>query len=248
MLQTLRDVRAELLSGILSKPTNKVVAKEIQDKASLVQFSQNVQQFLNINEIQSSNLICSYLINDYKGSAVSLINCLAVEQKKLKLLSDIVKYYSLERMILIKVVKNILELHKSKQHPYSEEYAVILGEMKLPELRKSYISQLESLVNDMTPIQTAITEYFCAQNKYLQAERKIRETIEILQVIWLTIEYDGIEANEFLKLLDLFKMHSFGKQQQHLDCSNGFHNEFIARVTYSEVAIYLKCIDFSVKK
>lgn len=234
---------------MLSQPTAKTVAKEIKDKPTLQQFSDNVQQYLGITAIQSSNLICSYLQHEYKGTGTSLINCLSTEQQKQHLLIDIAKYYSLERIILLKVIRNVLELHSSKVHPYASEYNTILQEINVATLRKSYIEQLRSLIKSTPPVHHSASDYYHSSNKMISwSEHCTREIIEVLQIILLTIEVDGIQPTELSCLVELFRSHSFGKQQAYLDSGNAMHVDLVARITYSEVAVFLKSVDASCKR
>lgn len=245
----LKEVARELQNGMLSQPTVKTVAKEIKDKPSLQQFSDNVQQYLGITAIQSSNLICSYLQNEYKGSGTSLINCLATEQQKQHLLIDIAKYYSLERLILLKIMRNILELHSSKVHPYASEYNTVLQEINVATIRKSYIEQLKALIQSTPPTHHSASDYYHSANKMVSwSENCTREIIEVLQIILLTIEADGIKPAELSQLLELFRSHSFGKQQAYLDSGNAMHVDLVARITYSEVAVFLKSVDTNCKR
>lgn len=247
MLEKLREVSAQLQNGVLSKAINTSVAKEIKDKPSLLKFCETVQQYLGISAVQSSNLICSFLINEYKGSASSLINCLSADQQKHKLLVDIAKYYALERIIILKIVRNLLELFPSKSHPYSNEYHQILTELKIASLRKSYIDQFEHLIKEVSPANQPVVGDYLSSNARLVtwSERKIRESIEVLQIILLTIEHDGISPEEFSRISELFRMHSFGRQQQYLDSKNTTHIDLVVKLTYSEVAIFLKCVDWT---
>lgn len=244
----LKEVSRELQNGLLSQPNSKTIAKEIKDKSSLQQFSDNVQQYLGITAIQSSNLICSYLQHEYKGSGTSLINCLATEQQKHHLLIDIAKYYSLERLILLKIVRNILELHSSKVHPYASEYNTILKEINVATIRKSYIEQLKALIKSTPPVHHSTSDYYQSNKMVSWSENCTREIIEVLQIILLTIEADGIQPAELSRLVELFRSHSFGKQQAYLDSGNAVHVDMVARITYSEVAIFLKSVDSNCKR
>lgn len=246
-MEKLREVTGQLQYGVLSKPVNAAVAKEIKDKPSLLNFCETLQQYLGISAVQSSNLICSFLIYEYKGSAASLINCLSADQQKHKLLVDITKYYSLERIIVLKVIRNILELFKSKTHPYSQEYHQILTELKISSVRKSYIDQFEYLVKEESPSNQPVIGDLLSSNTRLifWSERKIREQIAVLQIILLTVEHDGITPEEFNRLVDLFRLHSFGRQQQYLDLKNSSHIELVTKLTYSEVVLFLKCLDWT---
>lgn len=244
---TLTSVKEQLHHGLCSPCSITVVAREIRDKPALQQFSEHVQQYVGISAVQSSNLICSYLLNEYKGSGISLINCLVTEQQKHFLLIDISKYFALERIVLLKIVRTMLEQFSSKSHPYSGEYKALLSSIGLGALRKSYIKQFEMLTKSEAPNpQYQHGEYFNSTAKLISwSERRVRESIEVLQIILLTVNADGIGAEDFSRLTDLFRLHSFGKQQPYLDAANAAHCDLVARLSYCEVALFVKCLDTS---
>lgn len=179
-------------------------------------------------------------MNEYRGSAGSLSNYISSESSMIKLLSDIWYYYSLERTVMLKCVKHILEFYPSDKNPYSGAYQKVLDKIGMKNLRKSYIDQFESLVKEVLPIKPLQLDLFNNQQK-MQAwsERKCREMIEILQIILLTSHYDQMSLEELKKLIELFKLHSFGKQQQHLIPGNDFHDDLIRKIVYCEISILL---------
>lgn len=240
----LTEVSAELLTGICSKPKNKDVAREIKDKPSLLSFSGHLEQYLALSAVEASNLICSYLMYEYKGSATSLLNCLSTDQQRHKLLVDIAKYHSLERFVLLKIVRNLLEQAAVKNHPYHEEYATIVATLQVAALRKSYIQQLVHLAKDQRPVAPQHGEFLAGATKEASwTERKMHEMVEVLQIVLLCVEQDGVRVDELGQLVELFRTHSFGRQQGGLDGSHAGHVDLINKLAYSEVALFLKCLD-----
>lgn len=76
-------------------------------------------------------------------------------------------------------------------------------------------------------------------------ERKLRETTEILQILLLIVHRGNILGHEFRELVELFKSRSFGRQQPYLDLTNNqLHKDLLTKVTYGEVALFIKCIDW----
>lgn len=75
-------------------------------------------------------------------------------------------------------------------------------------------------------------------------ERKLREINEILQILLLIVHRDHIQVDEIKTLIDLFKQHAFGKQQPYLDLiGNNLHKDLVIKITYSEVILFMKCIE-----
>lgn len=242
----LADVANELRDGLLSKTAaDATVAKVITTKTTLLAFSTSLEHYLGLSPVQASNLICSYLVNEYKGSATSLLHLLATDQQKQKLLVDIAKYCALERLVMLKVVRNLLELHTSKNHPYSGEYAAALQRLQLPVLLRSYIAQLAHLIREPPPSQQphTVSDFsgYGAAKLVAWSERRTRETIEVLQIVLLLVEHGGIAADQLAELFALFRLHSFGRQQQHLDANNAQHVDLVNRVIYAEVVLFMRC-------
>ena len=249
--EKLLEVQKEIQDGILgfTKNTEKSSEKlealmKEQKQQQLIPFTQKLYQFLDLDAVQSYDILCYYLVNEYRGSASSLANFVSSESLMIKLLSDIWFYYSLERMVLLKVTKNILEFSNSTEHPYSNAFKTVLDKIGMDKLRKSYIDQFEILVKDTMPVKTLPGDIFNSTQKLQSlSERKHREMNEILQIILLTCHYDAIKPDELKKLIELFKFHSFGKQNQCLSPSNEFHNELVRKITYSEIAVLLVALN-----
>lgn len=240
----LAEVSPEILGGLGSKPSGTEVAREIKEKPSLLAFSNHLAQYLSLAPVEPSNLICSYLVFEYKGSATSLISCLNTDHQKHKLLVDISKYHSLERYVLLKIVRNLLEQNAAKNHPYHEEYSFVVSQLKVSALRKSYIDQLDALIRYQP--KASNNDFHGAGSGPKESsglvERLMHEIVEVLQIITLTVEQDGILVDELGRLVELFRAHSFGRQQSGLD---GSHVDLVNKVAYSEVALLVKCLDVS---
>jgi nuclear pore complex protein Nup188 len=143
-------------------------------------------------------------------------------------------------MVLLKVVKCVLEYHESKDHPYQSAFKAVIEKIGISNLRKSFIEQFETLLKDVHQVKIISGDIFNTPQK-LQAwsERKHRELNEMLQIILITSYFDIIQPDEINKLLDLFKSHSFGKQNQFLNASNAAHADLIQKVNYSEIALLM---------
>lgn len=246
VLNELQSIKTELLNGIKSaKAANDTNVKLDKCPEKLVPFIDKLKQCLDVDKLQTWDIFCCYLENEYNGSLQTLINSLSTETNTLKLLSDIWEYYSLERMIRLKMIKNILEFSKSTDHPFYGEYSNILNEIGMRKLQESYIEQLRQLVKQITPVKFSFGEYFNTQGGLIAwTERRLRETIEVLQILFLSVHHENISAQDFKTLVDLFKFNSFGRQQQYLDVTeNSAHKDLITKITYSEIALFLKCID-----
>lgn len=256
VVKELRAVSTELLNGPKSngtkqksiannnKPSKLVenLKKQFEDK--LTPFIEKLKQHLDLQQNEAWEVFCSYLLKEYHGSTQALLSYLASETNTASLLDTIWHYYALERMTQLKVLKNVLEHCESDAHPYCNEYKTILNEIGYDKLRKSYVSQLTQLVSVPESPQNLVDYANSHARLVLWSERKIRETNEVLQILLLIIERNNVRPEELKILLNLFKSHSFGRQQQYLDLANNKHHaDMVNKVIHNEIAIFLKCID-----
>lgn len=246
--QELSSIEAELLNGIKhEKNSTTNVATRIDD--TLLPFIDKLKQFLDVDQEKAWTIFCCYLENEFNDS-IELIrvqqqNFLKTEANTEKLLNQIWDYHSLERMTLLKIVKNILEQSRSSKHPYAREYERIVHQIGLEKLRKSYIEQLTQLIREPAPFKPSHGELFNVRNKLVSwTERRLRETNEILQILLLIVHRDDILVDEFKLLVELFKQHSFGRQQPYLDLTaNNLHKDLVVKITYNEVSLFLLCVE-----
>jgi nuclear pore complex protein Nup188 len=115
-------------------------------------------------------------------------------------------------------MKNLLEYSNVVRNPYHGAYKEVLQKIGIPNIRKSYIDQLEHLIKETVPSKVLPGDMMNDQNKLVAtSERRAREINEILQIILLTINYDEIKSSELKQLMELFKFHMFGRQHQNLN-------------------------------
>lgn len=247
MKTKLFDVSKHLQDGIEqfkknTNESNEKLQKRLKDEKQekLLKFTQKLQDYLGIDALQTWDILCFYLVNEYKGSASSLTNYISTESAMLKLLNDIWSYYTLERMVMLRIVKTLLEFQDSPSHPYAEEYRAVLERIGIDKLLKSYIAQLEKLANEVTE-HFLIGDYFNSQSKQIAvAERKARETIVILEIIILCIDSVEISAADVKRLFEVFRNNSFGRQQNHLSPDLDYHANLLRNLSLHEVAVLMK--------
>lgn len=239
------SIKNELLNGVKREENgaNKTTLPKID--ATLMPLIDKLKQYLDVSTEKAWTILQCYLNNEYSDSVENLQNFLKTETNTEKLLDRIWDYHALERMTLLKIVKNLLEQSQSMKHPYANEYKQILHEIGLPKLRHSYIEQFKELVREPAPYKSGHSELFNVRNKLVTwTERKLRETNEILQIILLIVHRDHILVDELKTLIELFKQHGFGKQQLYLDLNgNNLHKDLVIKITYSEVVLFMSCIE-----
>lgn len=243
VLEELTAIKNELLNGI--KRSTDTTTKTLTDCPNqLLPFIDKLKQYLDLDQQKTWNIFCCYLQNEYNDSLELLMNFLKTETNVDKLLDRIWHFYSLERMTLLKIVKNLLELGETAKSPYRREYRQVLDDIGLKKLRESYIEQLAQLIREPPQMKFSHGEFNVHNKLVACTERRLREINEILQILLLIVDQEEIPASDFKTLLNLFKQHSFGRQQPHLDLSgNSLHKDLVVKITYSEVALFMASID-----
>ncbi|XP_037942076.1 nucleoporin NUP188-like [Teleopsis dalmanni] len=222
----------------------KLLQQKKQEK--LLMFTQRLQELLNVESKQCWEILCYYLQNEYRGSASLLTVLLSTETNMSKLLDNIWGYYTLQRMIILKIVKNLFIYFKVPSHPYHHEYEKVVEHISIEKLQKSYLKQLEFLINEKPPGKLASREFFNFNEKLIKwSERNAREINEVLHILLLISEQLPFTLEQIKILFECFKQHAFGRQQQYFVSNNGLHQELIQRITYSELILFLKCVDFN---
>ncbi|XP_055853683.1 nucleoporin Nup188 [Episyrphus balteatus] len=249
--EKLLNVSKELQDGLLqfkssnSSNTNLETLLKEKKQEKLYPFTKKLQELLDLESSQCWQILCYYLSNEYRGSASSLTAFISSEGNMAKLLDDIWGYYSLERMIVLKVMKNLLIFYKIPGHPYHNEYRLIVDKLSMTKLRDSYLKQLEFLIDENPPTKLTAGEFLNYHNKLNSwAERNCREINETLHILLLITDHVGMPPKQLQKLFDCFKKHSFGRQQRYIDPMNELHQQLIRKIAFSEVALFLKSIDF----
>ncbi|EDW02316.1 nucleoporin Nup188 [Drosophila grimshawi] len=249
--EELLNVCSELQAGVLQfKPksaSNVQLAALLKEKKQekLLAFTVRLQELLNLESAQCWEILCYYLTKEYRGSASLLTQLISNETNMMKLLEDIRHYYSLERMIVLKILKNVLVFYKVPNHPYHNEYREVVDKLTLPRIVDSYLNQLDSLINELPPRKLLAGESFhCTAILTNWSERNARETNEVLHILLLLSEHKPMDLGHIKRLFATIKQHSFGHLQNHLNKDNLYHKALIENITYSELVLLLKCLDF----
>lgn len=212
----LAENKEGLTEGLLQFKTSNSDAKLeklLKDgkQEKLLPFTKHLQGYLNLDADQTWSTLCAYLVNEYKGSPGSLAAYVANETNKWKLIADIWNYYSLERMIILKLIKNLLEFQREKRHPYREAYSEWLEQITLRKLKSKIIDQLTTLLKEDP--ESAVNVGGDQQHEFNQVTmlygRTLREINELIHILVLISEIDGTSPEEFKLFLDVFKNSAF---------------------------------------
>lgn len=251
VLEQLMDVVSELQAGVLQfKPksaSNVQLSALLKEKKQekLLPFTEGLQELLDLESAQCWEILCYYLTQEYRGSASLLTQLISTETNMAKLHEDIRHYYSLERMIVLKIVKNIIVFHRVPNHPYHQEYRKVVEKITLTRLRDSYLEQLESLIGETPPRKLMVGECFHSTERLVSwSERNAREINEVLQILLLLAEHLPMGLAQIKRIFSACKQHSFGRMQSYLGESQSYHSELIRGLAYSELVLLMKCFDF----
>uniref|UniRef100_T1GGY8 Nucleoporin Nup188 N-terminal domain-containing protein n=1 Tax=Megaselia scalaris TaxID=36166 RepID=T1GGY8_MEGSC len=150
----LSNVSKKICEGILqfrpacASKTDLETLLEGKHQEKLIPFTKKLQNLLNLETSQCWEILCSYLTHEFRGSASSLAVFVANETNTTKLLEDIWGFYSLERMIVLKIIKNMLLFYEDAAHPFHEQYVQCIDKITLTKLRDSYFKQFKYLLED----------------------------------------------------------------------------------------------------
>ncbi|ALC41498.1 CG8771 [Drosophila busckii] len=249
--EELMQVCSELQAGVLQfKPKSasnvqlSVLLKE-KKQEKLLPFTERLQELLNLESAQCWEILCYYLTKEYRGSASLLTQLISTETNMSNLFEDIRHYYSLERMIVLKIVKNLLIFYNVPNHPYHNEYRAVVEKLTLQRLLESYLDQLDSLINELPPRKLLAGECFHSEDKLISwSERNARETNEVLHILLLLSEHLPLNISQIKRLFGTIKQHSFGRIQNYLSETHVYHQELTKSLIYSELMLLLKCFDF----
>lgn len=247
----LLDIKGALQDGLLHFRSNatgsdaqleKLLKDAKQDK--LLPFTRHLQKYLNLDADQTWSTLCSYLVNEYKGSPGSLAAYVSNEANKCKLMADIWNYYSLERMIILKLIKCLLEFQRDKRHPYHVAYTEVVQQIGLKVLKTNILDQLTAALKD-DPDSSATGSYTMTEQrdhdtvkKGVLVDRKLREINELLQLLILIGQLEESAVPDELKLLlNIFKNSSFLQKCKY--STTGESAEHLQKIEHSRVILLL---------
>jgi nuclear pore complex protein Nup188 len=109
------------------KKQNTSSADNVRKDASLSSLQQDfilkLAGCLELDEIQCSDLYCTFLLRDYRGSKKDLQDVLSSDRHRRALTHRVRNYYISERLYLLRCLKHLLSFWEEDQHPYSTAFA-----------------------------------------------------------------------------------------------------------------------------
>ncbi|XP_045465804.1 uncharacterized protein LOC123674773 [Harmonia axyridis] len=187
--------------------------KNITEKdADLLVFIKRLCKSLNLLPMVALPIFFNYLMFEYYGKIEDIKNLILYEHSVLSLLENIWHFYTSERMYYVKTLKHIFESALNQRSPFKKEYVNFISTLNIVEFRKTLITQLKSLINEIT--EESLDNSF---DKRIYVNRNNREQLEFILLIIMTMEYKEISADEFSDLCNCFFLHNFTRQPVYFD-------------------------------
>ncbi|XP_044762718.1 uncharacterized protein LOC123319826 [Coccinella septempunctata] len=183
-----------------------------EEDTDLIVFIKRLCKSLNLEPMVALPIFFNYLMFEYYGKIDDIKNLILYEHSVLSLLENIWHFYTSERMYYVKTLKHIFESALNRKSPFKDEYVKFIGTLNITEFRKTLITQLKSLINEIT--EESLENSF---DKSIYVNRNNREQLEFILLIIMTMEYKEISVAEFSDLCNCFFLHNFTRQPVYFD-------------------------------
>lgn len=126
------------------------------------------------------------------------------------LIHQIWKFYMLERLLLVKILRSILEGHKDATNAFAKSYSNFISSLSLNQVRNCCLAQIELLQNRRREPQHLSVELYVNKNDFVR--KSCREQIELLLLVIATMVFEELSEDEFCTYLQTFYgEHDYGK-------------------------------------
>ncbi|XP_046395466.1 nucleoporin Nup188 [Ischnura elegans] len=245
---TLEKSRKHLFNGINHYKTPSTQSEAELKKhtgQSIFDLVLTLSKMMNLDALQAWDLFCYYLTEEFRGSEDDLLKFTSNEKKKSQLLIDIWLFYRSERVFLLQCIKLIVSYWNDADHPYHENYEAFLSSFDKNEVKKSLISQLVSVINEVPPSKGQHGNFVTGNVVKRWVYSNLREQLELTQILAICMNSYGLSCNDFLSLLKIFQSHSFGYDIANITPTDEMHLETARMISYSINILLLGAMDFS---
>lgn len=124
------------------------------------------------------------------------------------MLKNIWRFFSSERMFLLKTLKHIIEHKDDQKHAFANIYREFVNTSK-QSIWKSLMAQFSYLIHEMKAETAKIHE-----NEWMKfwMQRNSQEITEVLHCMIMCTQEEKLEIGQFYDLLVLCKKHGFGTE------------------------------------
>ncbi|XP_028664901.1 nucleoporin NUP188 [Erpetoichthys calabaricus] len=236
-----------LLSGVsyYKLPSSASAEKLKADKdvaQPMKDFALRISKFLNLDELQSVQVLQSYLQEDFRGTRESLKTVLQDERQSQALLLKIFDYYYDERICLLRCVLFLLTYFQDERHPYRAEYSKCIEKLE-KDLIPRYRQQFQDLFRAEAPTWETHGNLMTERQLSRWFVQCLREQAVILEIIFLYYAYFEMQPADLLSFTQIFKEQGFGRRQTNRHLLDKSMDALIDRIGYFSSLILVEGMD-----
>ncbi|ESO92695.1 hypothetical protein LOTGIDRAFT_239571 [Lottia gigantea] len=153
----LTKAKTKILNGLLNyhkqkTPSGEQLKKDKNITGLQLEFTLKLSKFLDLDEVESYSLFCSFLVNEFRGSKKNLQQLLSQDRHVQGLILKIRDYYYTERLYGLRCLHHIFNYWPVAEHPYRESYAEFLDSLlENKQLLTKILEQFDSICQEQLP-------------------------------------------------------------------------------------------------
>ncbi|XP_039272759.2 nucleoporin NUP188-like [Styela clava] len=182
---------------------NKSISSNLQT------FCLKLAEFLNLDSVQTLNLISQYSFCDFHGSKEKFNELLEDDRSHFALIGKITEYFFSERLHLLRIIKHVLSYFEDKSHDFQQEYAEIVNNLK-SDLSKNIFSQYKEQFSSDPPSSKSRGSSFTHQVIVPFALQAVKEQCELLEILFMYYSHFEMAPDILLQLGKTFKDQGYG--------------------------------------
>ncbi|KAG1653315.1 Nucleoporin NUP188 [Nymphon striatum] len=201
----------KLLKGTLffksASPSDKLKSGNSDGFIDL-KFLKGLSTFMNLELNQSFDILCTYLLYEYKGSQSGIQSIIKNERQTHGLMGEIWNYYYSERLYNLLCLKQVLSHWQDSKHVYQCLYEGFLENINSNNsnvIIESVMKQLEDVCSESIPNKESHGPIMTEMQVTRWAKFKLNEMCELLQI--LLLYYKDMEpiADHVFRLFKFFQ-------------------------------------------
>ncbi|XP_041368362.1 nucleoporin NUP188-like [Gigantopelta aegis] len=229
-----------------SSPLGELLKEEKKVSGLQLEFTLKLGIFLSLDEIQSYDLFCSFLANEFRGSKKNLQQLLSDERHSQALVVKIRDYYFTERLYLLRCLRQVLSFWPNAQHPYRDVYATflndLLGETKLIE---KLHEQFDMCCKEQVPSWESHGPFMNEQQAQVWLHQNLKEQCELLELMMMYYKDFTTDVRGFIQLMEKFTKHGFGWRQNYKHLLSKADEKLVKHIGFVELLILLDVLDIA---
>ncbi|CAL1525907.1 unnamed protein product [Lymnaea stagnalis] len=250
--------RDKLMEGIsfYKKPSStpgESLKKEKHLKKVQQDFIIKLSQFLGLDEVQSYDLFCAYLLTEFRGSQKEINHILGHDRHSQTLILKIQDFYHGERLYLLRCLREIMQSWFTGEHPYKDVFTKFAKDMLGQNLLgKKILNQFVEVCNASLPNKDTNGPLMNRMQIMSWALQNLKEQVELLELLLIYYKDIEMDFDTFVELCSKFRNDSFGYSQSFKHLLDAQMDKLVKRIGYLQVLILLEGLDvliaFELKK